>query len=93
MTLDRTPFFIYFFSLLLLLILLKNFRKLISISIFLIGLFFIIAYKNNDLIHYRYKPVFYAAKIISSEIFIFKNQDENTYDEKKYEDLREKIIL
>jgi O-antigen ligase len=59
----------------------------------LIGLFFIITYKNNDLIHYRYKPVFYAAKIISSEIFIFKNQNENTPDEKKYEDLREKIIL
>ena len=93
MTLDRTPFFVYIFSLLLLLIFLKNFRKIIVISIWFICLFFIITYKNNDLIHYRYKPVFYAAKTISSEIINLKNQNENTSDEKKYEDLREKIIL
>ena len=93
MTLDRTPFFIYFFSLLLLLILLKNFRKLISISIFLIGLFFIIAYKNNDLIHYRYKPVFYVVKIINFETINFANKSKNQIDENKYDDLREKIIL
>ena len=93
MTLDRIPFFVYIFSLLLLLILLKNFRKIIIISILFICLFFVITYKNNDLIHYRYKPVFYAAIVINSEIFNFKNQNENTSDEKKYEDLREKIIL
>ena len=33
MSLDRMPFFIYIFSLMLLLILLKNFRKIISLSI------------------------------------------------------------
>jgi hypothetical protein len=93
MTLDRIPFFVYIFSLFLLLILLKNFRKIIVISILFICLIFIITYKNNDLIHYRYKPVFYAAKVINSEIFNFKNQNENTSDEKKYEDLGEKIIL
>lgn len=90
MTLDRAPFVIYFFSLLLLLILLKNFRKTISISILLIVLFFIITYKNNDLIHYRYKPVFYAAKIINSEIINLININKNLIDEKKYGGLREK---
>ena len=93
MTLDRAPFFIYFFSLLILLILLKNFRKLISISILLIVFFFITAYKNNDLIHYRYKPVFNVAKIINAETINLKNQKKNIFDERKYENLLEKIIL
>jgi len=93
MTLDRIPFFIYFFSLLLLLILLKNFRKLISISILLIALFFIIAYKNNDLIHHRYKPVFYFAQIINLEIINLTNKNKNQIDENNYDDLREKTVL
>jgi len=93
MTLDRTPFFIYFFSLLLLLILLKNFRKLISITLLLIALFFIIAYKNNDLIHSRYKPVFYVAKIISFDIINLTDRNKNQINENKYYNLEEKIVL
>jgi hypothetical protein len=93
MTLDRTPFVIYIFSLLLLLILLKNFRKTISISILLIVLFFIIAYKNNDLFHHRYSPVFYSTKIINSEIINLINKNKSSINEKKNEDLKEKIIL
>jgi O-antigen ligase len=79
--------------LLLLLILLKNFRKLISISILLIALFFIIAYKNNDLIHHRYKPVFYFAQIINLEIINLTNKNKNQIDENNYDDLREKTVL
>jgi len=93
MTLDRAPFLIYSFSLLLLLILLKNFRKIISISILLIALFFIISYKNNDLIHNRYKQIFYITNVINSEIINLINKNDKQIDENKHEDLKGKIIL
>jgi hypothetical protein len=93
MTLDRAPFLIYSFSLLLLLILLKNFRKIISISILLIALFFIISYKNNDLIHNRYKQIFYITSVINSEIINLINKNDKQIDENKHEDLKGKIIL
>lgn len=92
-TLDRTPFLIYIFSLLLLLISLKNFRKILSISILLIFFFFIIAYKNSNLIHYRYGPLFHVAKIINSEIINVIKKNKDLIYENKNEDLREKIIL
>ena len=68
MTLDRMPFLIYIFSLLLLLTLLKNFRKILSLSILIIILFFTIMYKNNDRIYYRYQPIFINFEIIYSKI-------------------------
>lgn len=93
LTLDRTPFLIYIFSLLLLLILLKNFRKILTISILLIALFFTITYKNNNLIHDRYKPLLYVAEIINSKIISIIKKNKNLIYENKHEDLREKIIL
>jgi O-antigen ligase len=77
-TLDRMPFFIYIFSLMLLLILLKNFRKIISLSILIIILFFTIMYKTDDLIHNRYNPIFRNIEIINSQIIDLIQNDKNT---------------
>ena len=87
-TLDRMPFFIYIFSLILLLILLKNFRKIISLSILIIILFFTVMYKSNDLIHNRYKPIFRNAEIINSQIIDLIRNDKNTIN--KGENFKEK---
>ena len=87
-TLDRMPFFIYIFSLMLLLILLKNFRKIISLSILTIILFFTIMYKSNDLIHNRFKPIFRTAEIINSQIIDLIRNDKNTFN--KGENFKEK---
>ena len=87
-TLDRMPFFIYIFSLLLLLILLKNFRKIISLSILIIILFFTIMYKSDDLIHNRFKPIFRTTEIINSQIIDLIRNDKNTLD--KSENFKEK---
>jgi O-antigen ligase len=90
MTLDRMPFFIYIFSLSLLLILLKNFRKVISLSLLIIILFFTIMYKNNDQIHNRYKPVFRITEIINSQIIDPTNKDRNNIN--KNENFKEKTF-
>lgn len=91
MTLDRMPFLIYIFSLLLLLILLNDFRKIISLSILIIILFFTIIYKNNDRIHNRYKPVFRYAEIINSKITDLTNKDNSSIN--KNENLKEKTYI
>ena len=87
-TLDRMPFFIYIFSLMLLLILLKNFRKIISLSILIIILFFTVMYKSDDLIHNRFKPIFRTAEIINSQIIDLIRNDKNTFN--KGENFKEK---
>ena len=88
MSLDRMPFFIYIFSLMLLLILLKNFRKIISLSILIIILFFTVMYKSDDLIHNRFKPIFRTAEIINSQIIDLTRNDKNTFN--KGENFKEK---
>jgi len=88
MTLDRMPFLIYIFSLVLLLILLRDFRKIISLSILIIILFFTIIYKNNDRIHNRYQPIFRNAEIINSKIIDLTNKDNSSIN--KNENLKEK---
>ena len=88
MTLDRMPFLIYMFSLVLLLILLRDFRKIISLSILIIILFFTIIYKNNDRIHNRYQPIFRNAEIINSKIIDLTNKNNSSIN--KNENLKEK---
>jgi len=88
MTLDRMPFLIYIFSLVLLLILLRDFRKIISLSILIIILFFTIIYKNNDRIHNRYQPIFRNAEIINSKIIDLTNKDNSSIN--KNENLKKK---
>lgn len=83
MTLDRMPFFIYIFSLFLLLILLENFRKILSLSLLVIILFFIIMYKNNDKIYNRFQPIFKITQIVNLEIFDLNNKDKNTINKNK----------
>jgi O-antigen ligase len=63
LTLDRIPFIIYFSSLFLLLILFKNNRKQIFLSIFIIIFSFLVIYKNNDLVNKRYSPIYHIIKI------------------------------
>jgi O-antigen ligase len=70
LTLDRIPFIIYIISLILILILIKNYRKIFFSSFFIIILFFLIIYKNNDLINQRYSPIYGIAKIMVSEKII-----------------------
>jgi hypothetical protein len=70
LTLDRIPFIIYIISLILMLILIKNYRKIFFSSFFIIILFFLIIYKNNDLINQRYSPIYGIAKIMVSEKII-----------------------
>ena len=91
MTLDRMPFFIYIFSLLLLLILLKNFRKFIILGLSIIILFFAIMYKNNNLIQSRFEPIFEITKIINLQINYLANRDQNIIN--KNQDLKEKISI
>lgn len=56
-SLDRMPFFIYFFILLLIAFLIKNY-KYIFISVSIISfIFFIIIFENNSKINYRYKTL------------------------------------
>ena len=81
MTLDRMPFLIYIFSLLLLLILLKNFRKIISLSLLIIILFFTIMYKNNDRIYYRFHTTFKIAEIINTQVVNLVSKDKNNLNE------------
>jgi O-antigen ligase len=71
LTLDRTPFIIYLLSLVLMLISVKNFRKIFFSSFIIIILFFLIIYKNNDLIKQRYSPIYGIAKNIVSEKIIY----------------------
>jgi O-antigen ligase len=88
MTLDRMPFFIYIFSLLLLLILLKGFRKIISLSLLIIILFFTIMYKYNDRIYNRFQPINKIAQIVNSQIIDLTNKDRNAIN--KNENFKEK---
>jgi len=77
MTLDRMPFLIYIFSLMLLLILLKDFRKIISLIVLIIILFFIILYKNNERIYSRYLQISKITEIINYKINPI-NKDKDT---------------
>jgi hypothetical protein len=71
LTLDRIPFIIYFCSLFLLLILFKNNRKQIFLSILLITFSFLVIYKNNDLVNKRYSPIYHIIKIMNQYFFHF----------------------
>ena len=82
LTLDRIPFIIYFFSLFLILILLKNHRKQIFLSIFLIIFSFLVIYKNNDLVNRRYSPIYNIVKItISQVIYVNYNKKNEKLEE------------
>ena len=75
LTLDRMPFIIYFSSLFLLLILFKNNRKQIFLSIILIIFLFLVIYKNNDLVNRRYYPIYHIIKIaITQNIHVSVNK-------------------
>ena len=77
LTLDRIPFIIYLFSLFLILILLKNHRKKIFLSIFLIIFSFLVIYKNNDLVNRRYSPIYHIVKIAISQIIYVNYNKKN----------------
>jgi hypothetical protein len=91
MTLDRMPFFIYIFSLSLLLLLLKNFRKIISLIILIIFLFFIIMYKNNERIYSRYLQIFKISEIINYKINPVYNDKDTIYKKTIIKDEASKI--
>ena len=91
MTLDRMPFFIYIFSLSLLLLLLKNFRKIISLIILIIILFFIIMYKNNERIYSRYLQIFKISEIINYKINPMYNEKDTIYKKTIIKDEASKI--
>jgi O-antigen ligase len=75
LTLDRIPFIIYFCSLFLLLILFKNNRKQIFLSILLITFSFLVIYKNNDLVNKRYSPIYHIIKIaITQTIYVSEHK-------------------
>lgn len=75
LTLDRMPFVIYLCSLFLLLILFKNNRKQIFLSILLITFSFLVIYKNNDLVNKRYSPIYHIIKIaITQTIYVSEHK-------------------
>jgi O-antigen ligase len=84
MTLDRVPFIIYCLSLMLLLISLKGFRKIICLGALIVIIFFNIMYKTNDLVNYRYTPIYKNAEIFTSHVInlIQKNENIKTNNEK-----------
>lgn len=77
LTLDRMPFIIYFSSLFLLLILFKNNRRQIFLSIFLIIFSFLVIYKNNDLVNKRYSPIYHMIKIAITQTTDFSHNKQN----------------
>ena len=87
-TLDRIPFIIYSLSLLLLSISLKGFRKIIFLGTLIIIIFFNIMYKNNELIKYRYAPIYKNAQIFTSHIInLIQKSDNNKTNNEKLEEI------
>jgi O-antigen ligase len=75
LTLDRIPFIIYLSSLFLVLILFKNNRKQIFLSILLIIFSFLVLYKNNDLVNRRYSPIYHIIKTaVTKTIYVSENK-------------------
>lgn len=77
LTLDRMPFLIYIFLLILLFILIKNFRKIIFLCIISIIIIFCLFYENNILINDRYYPVIKFTKAILVKSTNIININEN----------------
>ena len=57
LSLDRMPFLIYLFSLIILAILLKKYRLLFIINLFIILLVFTLLFINYDTVKNRYKSL------------------------------------
>ena len=56
-SLDRMPFFIFFFILFLSAILIKNYKYIFILSSIIAFIFFVIIFENNAKINYRYKTL------------------------------------
>ncbi len=55
LSLDRMPYIIFFFSTILILIFLKNFRKIFFLNLIILSLIFITLIKNYDIVKNRYE--------------------------------------
>ena len=83
LSLDRMPFLIYLFILIILIIILKKYRLIFLINFFILILTFLLLFKNYDPINKRYHSL--KNEINFSKFFSLKDQNQNTRPNTKNE--------
>ena len=83
LSLDRMPFLIYLFILIILIIILKKYRLIFLINFFILILTFLLLFKNYDLINKRYHSL--KNEINFSKFLSLKDQNQNTRPNTKNE--------
>jgi O-antigen ligase len=78
LSLDRMPFLIYLFTLIILMILLKKYRLILIINILIILTIFTLLFKNYDLIKNRYESLNNEINFDKISFFFKKIDNENT---------------
>jgi len=78
LSLDRMPFLIYLFILIILIIIIKEYRFIFLINFFVIILTFILLFKNYDPINKRYYSLKKEINFSKLLFFLKKEQDQNT---------------
>ena len=84
MTLDRMPYTIYIFNIIILLILLKKFRLRFILSLFLLCSFFLLLFNNNLKIQNKYLSLLKELEISKiQKLFLFNDKKMNTVSDDK----------
>ena len=78
LSLDRMPFLIYLFTLIILMILLKKYRLILIINILIILTIFTLLFKNYDLIKNRYESLNNEINFDKISFFLKKIDNDNT---------------
>jgi O-antigen ligase len=78
LSLDRMPFLIYLFALIILIILLKKYRLILISNILIILIFFTLLFENYDLVNNRYKSLNNEFNFYKINLFLKKSNNDNT---------------
>ena len=78
LSLDRMPFLLYLFTLIILIILLKKYRLILISNIFIILIFFTLLFENYDLVNNRYKSLNNEFNFYKINFFLKKSNNDNT---------------
>ena len=78
LSLDRMPFLIYLFALIILIILLKKYRLILISNILIISIFFTLLFENYELVNNRYKSLNSEFNFYKINFFLKKSNNDNT---------------
>lgn len=78
LSLDRMPFLIYLFTLIILIILLKKYRLILVSNILIILIFFTLLFENYALVNNRYKSLNNEFNFYKINLFLKKSNNDNT---------------